>query len=324
MSTTPGHSVRNGPTLSSTTKLPSSAQFNAVSVESAKPSHILAPPPIFFHGIQSLVVFRSILLGLFGVTIVQTYTYFNTFRDTQMLKLFFSSYIRYTTIWESTAYTAISHTSKCMVQVFFATRIYLVRKHSWVIPGIVHSGWIVVGTAAGFAVISDVTATAAMCHFLAEIPSEMKSMKTLRNSLLIFVINRGALVTLLELIFGVSILVAPVRAWWIPFYLTKNKVYINTTRLTRGTLRAKATAHTLGTIRFTDPKKSGITTGERTQLRQSFQASILDPPSAVYVRGAADTQQFRSSSPTLALHAHTNSVHTSGSDPDRIQAASEC
>ncbi|TDL17818.1 hypothetical protein BD410DRAFT_793849 [Rickenella mellea] len=315
---------------------------------------------------------------LFGVTIIQTYTYFNSSRDTQKLRLFVGTLFVLDIIstvfvahpvyyylvvnfgnlipflgwtWESTAYTAVSHTIKCMVQVFFATRIYLVRKPNWAVWGIViffalasfalgmvatyynakhheiidllrRNFRIVVGTAAGFAVISDVTATAAMCHFLADFPTEMKTTKSLRNSLLIFVINRGALVTLLELIFAVSIVVAPVRAWWVPFYLTKNKMYINTTLAmlnSRGTLREKATVHTLGTIGFADPKKSSVATGERSHLRQSIPASILESPSTV-----DDMQQFRSSSPTLALHAHMNSAGTSTNELENFQISAEC
>ncbi|TDL17817.1 hypothetical protein BD410DRAFT_901168 [Rickenella mellea] len=323
---------------------------------------------------------------LFGVTVIQTYTYFNSSRDTVKFRLFVGalfvldiastvfvahplyyylvnqlevvreqspvSFCRLTlSDRETTAYTGIAHTVKCMVQIFFATRIYLVRKQNWAVPGIVvffalasfalglvttyynsrhheivdllrRNFRIVVGTSAGFAVVSDVTATIAMCHFLANIPTEIRNTKSLRNSLLIFVINRGALVTVLELIYSIQIVVAPERSWWVPFWLTKNKMYINTTLAmlnSRGTLRGKATAHTMDTIRFADLKKSSTISGERSHLRQSVPASTLDPPSAVY-----DTQQFRPHSPTLPLHVHTTSAATSRSDPERIPVTSEC
>jgi len=83
-------------------------------------------------------------------------------------------------------------------------------------------------TSKGFAFITDALATVAMCLFLASSKSGLPETNSLLKTLMRFVIQRGALVTVTQLLFLVMFLTRPDHLYWLPFHVNTTKLYANT------------------------------------------------------------------------------------------------
>ncbi|KIJ63310.1 hypothetical protein HYDPIDRAFT_113288 [Hydnomerulius pinastri MD-312] len=149
-----------------------------------------------------------------------------------------------------------------IVQVYFATRIYIINKRvgvlpfDWVIPALVFVcafGGFVAGTVRTiligiwtidsfsrpkfqstvileetFGLASDILATCSLCYILAPSRTGTAKRSSRLKTLFMFTINRAILVTIVQVGMLASYLVARAYLYWMPFHLCKSKLYTNT------------------------------------------------------------------------------------------------
>jgi len=84
------------------------------------------------------------------------------------------------------------------------------------------------GLAKGFGAATDVIATVAMCIYLTSSKTGIKETTTLLNKLMLFVIHRGAFVTLIQTLLLITFYAAPRNLYWIAFHINVTKLYANT------------------------------------------------------------------------------------------------
>ncbi|KIJ67551.1 hypothetical protein HYDPIDRAFT_38052 [Hydnomerulius pinastri MD-312] len=151
----------------------------------------------------------------------------------------------------------------CMTQLLFASRIYLVtRQYAVFSPydkivvaaisiaavggfasGIIKS--VFVGTKGvyfvtsapmqaalcseeGLAVVADILTTCTLCSILASARGSVKKTRSRLRNLFFFILNRGILVTIIQIGMLVAYLPATGYLYWMPFHLCKSKLYTNT------------------------------------------------------------------------------------------------
>ncbi|KAF8172070.1 hypothetical protein BJ912DRAFT_994745 [Pholiota molesta] len=146
-----------------------------------------------------------------------------------------------------------------LVQLFFASRVYLLNEKAYIFPGIIAitacisfgagiftivQEWkvpLVAGLASRiirisigidqiFVLICDLTATIALSWNLAqaERKSRVKKTVTILQKLLAFIVARGLLVTVITFIFAIMYLVHPDNLYWMPLHLMLSKLYVIT------------------------------------------------------------------------------------------------
>ncbi|KAH7925956.1 hypothetical protein BV22DRAFT_399243 [Leucogyrophana mollusca] len=171
----------------------------------------------------------------------------------------------------------------CISQVFFATRIYLVTRqyaifspYDKIVPAIIvfaavdglvcavvetyYVGTLAVLSLSGpqmeitfsmaecFAVISDVLATISLCYILASARGSIPRRGSRIRSLFFFVLNRGILVTIVQIGTMISYLSQRGYLYWMPFQICKSKLYTNTLLAmlnSRGRGQSWSNTHTL-------------------------------------------------------------------------------
>ncbi|KXN83254.1 hypothetical protein AN958_01659 [Leucoagaricus sp. SymC.cos] len=84
------------------------------------------------------------------------------------------------------------------------------------------------GIAKGAGAVTDVLATVAMCLFLTSSKTGMNRTNSLIQSLMQFVIHRGALVTLIQVLLLVTFYALPNKLTWFAFHVNVTKLYANT------------------------------------------------------------------------------------------------
>ncbi|KAJ3569569.1 hypothetical protein NP233_g4971 [Leucocoprinus birnbaumii] len=84
------------------------------------------------------------------------------------------------------------------------------------------------GIAKGAGALTDILATAAMCLFLESSKTGMNGTNSLLHSLMQFVIHRGALVTLIQVLLLVTFYAIPTQLTWFAFHVNVTKLYANT------------------------------------------------------------------------------------------------
>ncbi|KAH7920451.1 hypothetical protein BV22DRAFT_802167 [Leucogyrophana mollusca] len=175
---------------------------------------------------------------------------------------------------------AITSLITCIAQVFFASRIYMVTRqyaifapYDKIVPGVFFAlGSLAtagvktkyIATLSVFslasaemqiaysieeacAVVSDILSTISMCYILASARGRVPKKSRLRR-LFFFILNRGILVTLVQIGMLVAFLGDPLFLYWIPFHTCKGKLYTNTLLAmlnSRGVGQSWSTAHTL-------------------------------------------------------------------------------
>ncbi|TDL15242.1 hypothetical protein BD410DRAFT_796572 [Rickenella mellea] len=143
-----------------------------------------------------------------------------------------------------------------LTQLFFAHRVYILGSYRRIIPIIIalfaliglvggltrvifeltNSFGVIVtrkfkivnGFENGFAAMSDVVATIAMCIHFVESAMDTRRMTSLLRRLMIYTVNRGILVTLFQTLILALYLSAPLGLNWIPFHMCVGKLYVNT------------------------------------------------------------------------------------------------
>jgi len=142
-------------------------------------------------------------------------------------------------------------------QMFFASRVYLFKKNQWVIPAVIVAfavGQLVAGllgaallfkhpvvalltTTAmkirfgmngGLATVADVTATVALSWYLSSVRSGIKRTDTVLQRLLVYVVTRGLLITVAQILYVVIYLSFPTKLFWMPLHLILSKLYVIT------------------------------------------------------------------------------------------------
>ncbi|KAF9063240.1 hypothetical protein BDP27DRAFT_1335373 [Rhodocollybia butyracea] len=146
-------------------------------------------------------------------------------------------------------------------QMFFVYQIYTVKHHgalAWTIIGVVFlftfltffmgigcvatmylfsSGVLVersrefsilFGLAKGFGAVTDIMATIAMCTILVNAKTGMKQTDSLIKNLIQYMVNRGAVVTIIQTMLLISFFAAPNNLYWLAFHINVTKLYANT------------------------------------------------------------------------------------------------
>lgn len=84
------------------------------------------------------------------------------------------------------------------------------------------------GLAKGFGALTDILATIAMCVYLTSSKTGIAETNTLLNKLIQFVVQRGALVTLVQTLLVITFYAAPNHVYWLAFHINVTKLYANT------------------------------------------------------------------------------------------------
>ncbi|KIK54782.1 hypothetical protein GYMLUDRAFT_176682, partial [Collybiopsis luxurians FD-317 M1] len=87
---------------------------------------------------------------------------------------------------------------------------------------------ILFGIAKGLGAITDIMATIAMCAFLSNAKTGIRQTDSLVKSLIQYVIERGAVVTLIQTLVLITFFAAPDHLYWFAFHMNVTKLYANT------------------------------------------------------------------------------------------------
>ncbi|TDL16583.1 hypothetical protein BD410DRAFT_619315 [Rickenella mellea] len=80
----------------------------------------------------------------------------------------------------------------------------------------------------GCAAMSDIVATVAMCYKLVEASVDSQKMSSVVRTLMIYIFNRGIVVTAAQILIVVLYAYAPGKWYWLPVHMCVGKLYINT------------------------------------------------------------------------------------------------
>ncbi|KAH7913167.1 hypothetical protein BJ138DRAFT_1111709 [Hygrophoropsis aurantiaca] len=229
----------------------------------------------------------------------------------------------------------------CIAQVFFATRIYLVTRQyaifspfDKIIPAIivftamgglvcacVETYYIAIlpttslsgidmqitfSMAESFAIISDILATVSLCYILASARGSIRRSKSALRSLFFFILNRGILVTIIQIATMVAYLGKRGYLYWMPFQICKSKLYTNTLLAmlnSRGRGKSWSDTHTLHlrpSLAATAAFEAAVNSGFR-------RAQDHDPELGV-------EKNEQNHQPTIILTEHTQDSEPSISD----------
>ncbi|GJE93828.1 hypothetical protein PsYK624_099920 [Phanerochaete sordida] len=84
------------------------------------------------------------------------------------------------------------------------------------------------GLAKGFGALTDIIATIAMCSILASSRTGMTGTNSLISTLVQYVMRRGVLVTIIQIVLLVTFHAAPKQVYWLAFHVNVTKLYANT------------------------------------------------------------------------------------------------
>ncbi|TDL15244.1 hypothetical protein BD410DRAFT_125210 [Rickenella mellea] len=130
-------------------------------------------------------------------------------------------------------------------QMFFARRVYIVDSNQRTIPVFIVTRIVFMATGSytelifpkvkvvtvsenGFAAMSDIIATVAMCYKLVEASVDPRRMSCVVRTLMIYIFNRGIVVTAAQILIVILYAYAPEKWNWLPVHLCVGKLYINT------------------------------------------------------------------------------------------------
>ncbi|KDR76620.1 hypothetical protein GALMADRAFT_139532 [Galerina marginata CBS 339.88] len=129
------------------------------------------------------------------------------------------------------------------------------------------------GIAKGFGAATDIIATVAMSMYLTSSRTGIERTTTLLNKLMRYVIQRGALVTLIQTVLLVTFYAAPDRIYWIPFHINVTKLYVNTFFAMlngRRSLQGTQTTVTQQNLAFQDEEDAVRGIEENDQIKRSL------------------------------------------------------
>jgi len=119
------------------------------------------------------------------------------------------------------------------------------------------------GIAKGAGAVTDVLATIAMCIFLRSSKTGMNSTNNLLKSLMQFIIHRGALVTLIQVLLLITFYAIPSNLTWFAFHVNVTKLYANTffamlnarTNLKEKHMKTTAAVSSFGSFQMSSSKR---------------------------------------------------------------------
>ncbi|KDQ22779.1 hypothetical protein PLEOSDRAFT_1049984 [Pleurotus ostreatus PC15] len=121
----------------------------------------------------------------------------------------------------------------CAVLAFACTSVMFVYDHR--VLGERHHNFsvsnhrdIFFGLAKGFGALTDIIATIAMCILLSGAKTGIQQTNGLLKSLIHYVVHRGVLVTLIQMLLLIMFYAAPSRLYWLAFHVNVTKLYANT------------------------------------------------------------------------------------------------
>ncbi|KAH7908751.1 hypothetical protein BJ138DRAFT_1156935 [Hygrophoropsis aurantiaca] len=176
-----------------------------------------------------------------------------------------------------------------IVQLFFASRVYFFNKHRpWLAIAIVLSGTaaltfglmaaaqmyrhrlmsyldtrgneILFGLNGGFAALADVGITVSLTWTLASSKRGIKQTDTVLQKLLLYIVSRGLLVSITQVLFLVIFLTGPGTVRWAPFHFMASKLYVITMVAmlnARNMLRDIQNGDFISTSSFFTPSQAG-------------------------------------------------------------------
>ncbi|KAH7908457.1 hypothetical protein BJ138DRAFT_354342 [Hygrophoropsis aurantiaca] len=142
-----------------------------------------------------------------------------------------------------------------LVHIFFVTRIYLLHKEQWWAPSAVaffalvalvtglvaiadlanhpqvsylvsKKSKIMFGINGGFSAIADITITYFLTWSFSNAKRGINSTDTILQKLLVYVVSRGLLVTVTQVLFLITYVVKPTALWWVPLHFMASKLYV--------------------------------------------------------------------------------------------------
>ncbi|KAH7915193.1 hypothetical protein BJ138DRAFT_1176726 [Hygrophoropsis aurantiaca] len=144
-----------------------------------------------------------------------------------------------------------------LVQGFFVTRIYMLQKEKWWNPVIIllfatvalgtgavaladlvkHPSVLVLATAenkimfsitGSFSAVADIMITASLTMLLSSAKTGMQRTNTVLQKLIVFIVSRGLMVSVTQVLFLIVYLIRPDRLWWVPLHFISSKLYVIT------------------------------------------------------------------------------------------------
>ncbi|TDL15246.1 hypothetical protein BD410DRAFT_125301 [Rickenella mellea] len=151
-----------------------------------------------------------------------------------------------------------------LTQMFFARRVYLLDSHRKRIPVIIVIRLFRMLTTtfdqimqrefkilnifeSGFAAVSDIVATIAMCFRFVETAMDTRRLTSFLRRIMIYTVNRGVVVTVVQVLTLALFLYSPHGLHWFPFHMCVGKLYVNTL-LAMLNARQRLRSYTVSTI----------------------------------------------------------------------------
>ncbi|KAH7930140.1 hypothetical protein BV22DRAFT_77136 [Leucogyrophana mollusca] len=144
-----------------------------------------------------------------------------------------------------------------LVQVFFISRIYLLQKERWLVSVVIAvlasaamvTGFVAIadlarhpqlasftstqnkvtfGINGSFSAVADILITASLTWTFATSKKGTNKSDTKLQQLLMYVVSRGVLVSVCQILFFITYLAKPAAMWWVPLHFMLSKLYVVT------------------------------------------------------------------------------------------------
>ncbi|KAH7923940.1 hypothetical protein BV22DRAFT_549396 [Leucogyrophana mollusca] len=227
----------------------------------------------------------------------------------------------------------------CITQLLFASRIYLVTRQyaifspydRIIVGAIVLSALgsfaagmvkaVFVGTTSvthvssvpmqialcseeGLAVVSDILTTCTLCSILASARGSVKKTRSRLRNLFFFILNRGILVTIVQIGMLVAYLSARSYLYWMPFHLTKSKLYTNTML---AMLNSRGGDETWSNVRTLQIRPSLLASAILNRSRDVHKDPEANKGSTAAMNEEPTARRASGSSPVLSKESRTGS-----------------
>ncbi|KAH7908458.1 hypothetical protein BJ138DRAFT_1115844 [Hygrophoropsis aurantiaca] len=328
------------------------------------------PPPLAPVGTVAINIgpefdgmYTGILLAtvLSGITIVQGWIYLNNNRDTWLLRslvLFLISADILTTSldlrlmhrylvenfgnltelvvapYEIITEYAVTVLIVFLVQLFFLSRVYMLRKEKWIVALVIAvfataavvTGFVAIadlahhprvafltstankvlfGINGSFSAVADIIITAALTWTFASSKKGIKRSDTILQKLLMYVVSRGLLVSVSQVLFLVTYLAKPDALWWVPLHFMLSKLYVITMVAMlngRESIRSQANGVQTSTSMFTESAAGRNT--QRLIVQKTIELSQFGEDD--YLPQDINSEQRKGDKPTRPDHIVTD------------------
>ncbi|KAH7914412.1 hypothetical protein BJ138DRAFT_401033 [Hygrophoropsis aurantiaca] len=197
--------------------------------------------PVGTVGINISSIFDGMYFGfvlatlLSGVTIVQGWNYVNNFKDLWLTRIpvgilillisNFGNLAQLSLMTKSLNFEIVITVALVfLVQVFFASHIYQLDKKS------TEKNKILFGIRGSFSTIAGIITSIALTYLLANAKRKVTLQRSdkLAQKILKFIVGRGLLVSVAQILFLAIYLTHPHKLYWVPLHFMSSKVYVIT------------------------------------------------------------------------------------------------